>query len=314
MSAGAMTLNAKLQFSGHETFPLRYGWLKKVYDAVRDMEQNGLGTQSVFHADDAIGIFGVGKNMVAAMRHWALASGVLEPVCARSGHWQTTALGRHWLDDSGWDPWLEDPASLWLLHWQFASTPARTSTWYWVFNHCPHTHFDRPLILEHLMQLCHTQGMKRVANSTLKRDVECFIRTYAARFGAVSREESLECPLSELTLLVAHSRERFQLARGPKPTLSRSMFAYAAIQFWQRHYRQTRTMAFETLMHEPGSPGRVFQLDEDALMDLVMDLEVVSEGSVTWSETAGLRQLICLVDPGAINLLSLLARQYAVAS
>ena len=26
------------QLSGHETFPIRYGWLKKAYDAVRDTE------------------------------------------------------------------------------------------------------------------------------------------------------------------------------------------------------------------------------------------------------------------------------------
>ena len=27
------------QFSGHETFPLRYGWLKKAFDAVRATEE-----------------------------------------------------------------------------------------------------------------------------------------------------------------------------------------------------------------------------------------------------------------------------------
>ena len=40
------------QLSGHETFPLRYGWLKKAFDAVRnteDCEDN----RSVFLADDA---------------------------------------------------------------------------------------------------------------------------------------------------------------------------------------------------------------------------------------------------------------------
>ena len=33
------------QLSGHETFPLRYGWLKKAFDAVRDTE--GRRRQSV---------------------------------------------------------------------------------------------------------------------------------------------------------------------------------------------------------------------------------------------------------------------------
>ncbi len=312
MFSEKVPFKAKLQFSGHETFPLRYGWLKKVFDAVRIRERQDLDTQSVFNTDEAIGTFGVGKNMVAAMRHWALAAGIVEPVTPRSGSLRTTPLGQVLLDDAGWDPWLEDPDSLWLLHWQFAATPAKTSTWYWVFNYFPHTHFDRQLIRENLRQLCDAQGMKKVAHSTLRRDVECFIRTYVTKPEVASPEEALECPLTELVLLVAHGRtESFQLIRGARPALSPHMFAYAVAQFWQCRYPRTRTMSFEALMHEPGAPGRVFQLHEEALMDLVMELEQVSTGVLTWSETAGLRQLICHVEPDQLKPLSLMASKYA---
>ena len=43
-------------FSGHETFPLRHGWLEKAYHAVVKHEKNP------FLEDDAIAEFGVGKN------------------------------------------------------------------------------------------------------------------------------------------------------------------------------------------------------------------------------------------------------------
>ena len=48
---------------GHETFPLRYGWLKKAFDAVAEEEATG-NERSVFLAADAIARFGVGRNMV----------------------------------------------------------------------------------------------------------------------------------------------------------------------------------------------------------------------------------------------------------
>ena len=67
------------QLSGHETFPLRYGWLKKAFDAVRSAEDRS-GNKSVFIGEDAIARFGVGKNMVASMRHWATAAGLIEDV------------------------------------------------------------------------------------------------------------------------------------------------------------------------------------------------------------------------------------------
>jgi hypothetical protein len=66
----------KPQFSGHETFPLRYGWLKKAYDAVEEREGRP-DSKAAFTHDDAIARFGVGKNMVASMRYWATASGVI---------------------------------------------------------------------------------------------------------------------------------------------------------------------------------------------------------------------------------------------
>ena len=62
---------SQYQFSGHETFPFRYPWLKKGFDAV-------LSDGGAFLREDAITTLGVGKNMVRAIRHWCLAAGVLE--------------------------------------------------------------------------------------------------------------------------------------------------------------------------------------------------------------------------------------------
>ena len=114
----------KPKLSGHETFPLRYGWLKKAYDAVRDVGRVD-GNRSVFADDGAIAQFGVGKNMVRSMRHWAMAAGVV------SGDGRaTTEFGRYLFADDGLDPYMEDPATAWLVHWRIAGNAAYT-TWFW---------------------------------------------------------------------------------------------------------------------------------------------------------------------------------------
>ena len=79
------------QFSGHETFPLRYGWLKKAFDEVHATEEQG-ENKWVFLREDSIARFGVGKNMVASMRHWATATGMIEEATSQS--LATTKLGR----------------------------------------------------------------------------------------------------------------------------------------------------------------------------------------------------------------------------
>lgn len=303
--------DTKLQFSGHDTFPLRYGWLKKVFDAVRACELQGIDTKSVFSAQDAIARFGVGKNMVTAMRYWALAAGIIEAESLRLGPYKTTKIGRALLNDEGFDPWMEDPTSLWLLHWRFAATPERTSTWFWVFNHCPYGNFDRPLIEQSLVRWCEDNDQKVAAPTTLKRDVDCFVSTYVEKPGPESREDTLESPLTELSLIRTISRkDGFQFARGPKPTLNLGMFAFAIAEFWRNSHAGAGTLSFEVLQHGAGSPGRVFVLDEESLVDFATELEATTNGAFAWSETAGLRQLICRADPKSIDPMPFLLNGY----
>src|SRR3546814_19457538 len=70
MKHGAFDNDSKGQFAGHETFPLRLLWLKKAFDAVANGVSSG-----TFQEQEAITRFGVGRNMAASMRYWAIASG-----------------------------------------------------------------------------------------------------------------------------------------------------------------------------------------------------------------------------------------------
>lgn len=90
----------KPQFSGHETFPLRYGWLEKAFEAV---DASGLNNSKIFSDDAAIAHFGVGKNMVAAIRFWAQVAGVL---VTDGKDLDTTEFGRRLLSPDGLDPYL----------------------------------------------------------------------------------------------------------------------------------------------------------------------------------------------------------------
>lgn len=103
----------KDKFSGHQTFAFRHGWLEK---GVKFVTAHG-----VFSQDDAIVGLGVGKNMVESIRYWCQMTGVITVANQKDGTDQVTGFAHHLLDDAGWDPFLEDDASLWLLHWQLAT-------------------------------------------------------------------------------------------------------------------------------------------------------------------------------------------------
>ena len=46
------------------------------------------------------------------------------------------------------------------------------------------------------------------------------------------------------------------------------IFLFALADFWARRAPEQATLAIDTPAYEPGSPGRIFKLDEDALIDL----------------------------------------------
>lgn len=278
----------KPQFSGHETFPLRYGWLKKCYDRVSATEQEP-DNKSLCWGGDAIARFGVGKNMVSSMRHWATVAGIIEEP---SGTHQvkTTPLGQLLFGVNGVDPFLEYPNSLWLIHWKLATEWKKKTTWYWAFSYYSAVTFERDKFIKRLQR-----DWPNAAQTTVKNDVACFVRTYAAQPSSAKagRDDSLECPLTELGLIKPVSkRDGFRFVRGQKTTLGDGTFVYALIEFWKEFSPASSTLSFEAIAHKPGSPGRVFLLDENDVADRLSHIDSVTNNALRWSETAGLKQVV----------------------
>lgn len=295
----------KPQFSGHETFPLRHGWLKKIFDAV-SARDGAPENKTIFTNDDAIARFGVGKNMVTSMRHWSIATGIIRP----SGI-ETTPLGRFIFGNDGVDPYLEHPATLWLIHWHLAGRPDKT-TWFWLFSHFAGNTFERENLCKGLQRLAKELGWNRASSITIKRDVECLVRTYAAK-SLTDRngyEEDLESPLAELGMIKATGkRDGFRLVNGSKPSLRSGAFLYALCDFWQ-NFSGASTLSFESIAYEPGSLGKVFLLDETDLSERLQDIEDISNGALKWSETAGLKQVIRNRNIGETELFNLIRSDY----
>lgn len=311
----------KLQFAGHETFPLRYGWLNKAFDEVSRVAEDPDGdTNAIFYDDASIANFGVGKNMVVSMRHWAIAAGVIHTPEGEPGTRQNRLMpapfGDLLLRDG--DPYLEHPASLWLIHWNLASRPGRATTWYWAFNELSEPNIDRDLLTERLMRriaaLRESGRMKefRVTEATVKRDVECFVRTYLTRpiTGRSVQEDNLESPLSELGLLQPVGvGNAFRFRRGPKPTLPDEVFIHALLTFWNHRYSTRREFSVEAITHEPGGPGRVFLMDEESVADRLAAAADLTHGAIRLDESTGMRQVYAH-DLSAIKSLDLLRAMY----
>ena len=277
-------------FSGHETFVFRYTWLKKGVDALSK-------DPKAFGRDDAIVDLGVGKNMVRSIRHWVLATGVAEEEPrSRGQELRVSRLGKFIFGggDPGVDPFLEDPNTLWLLHWSLMSNLARSTTWQWAFNRLPSNEFTRESLYQSLEDEIQRLNLPLPSESTIKRDIEVFVRTYLS--GRSSRgaaiEDTLDCPLTELGLIEEVSGTNLlNIRRGPKSTLARRTFAFCLSEFWNRVAPGGKTLAFSEIAYSKDSPGTVFKLDENSIIEYLETLETATDGAMGYVESAGLKQV-----------------------
>ncbi|ATQ75848.1 hypothetical protein CR152_15930 [Massilia violaceinigra] len=281
--------NAPAHFSGHETFPLRQMWLKKAYDQAKS---GGIILKSTFTDDNAIAEFGVGKNMVGAIRHWALACNVMTDEGAPPGAYRVTEAANAILSDGGLDPYSENPTTAWYAHWWLAGKGHRSTTWKWLFNNVTTPMFSREELEAALTE--YARGLdsnRKLAPATLSRDIDTCLRGYAPRSAGGSPEEYAEPMLGELGLISEERKGHFAFRRGPKATLHDGMFAYALLDFWDSAAPGLSSLAFEQIAFNEGSPGRVFKLDEDSIAERLQGLENLTRGALTWTDTAGLKQV-----------------------
>lgn len=300
------------RFSGHETFPLRYAWLPKAHRLLLK-DPMGLGDE-----ESAMVELGLGKNMVRALRFWVQAAGLAEP--QNKEGYRVTDLAHAVLDPEGFDPYLEDVRTLWLLHWQL-TTRIEDPLFAWAFllNRWQHPELTRSRVLETFRREAARLG-RDLSDVTLDQHFDVFLHTYVptrGRRGDV-QEESLDSPLVELNLIVcigeqsADARGRrepvYAFRREPKPEISPELFAYTLDRFWRDRRSAEGTLTFRDVAVAQGSPGQVFKLPEWDIRERLHLLESTTDGALRYEESAALERVV-RGDAAAGDLLSLVYQQ-----
>jgi hypothetical protein len=272
-------------FARHETFHPRFGWLKKGFDKISN--DGGL-----FRSEEASVTLGVGKNMVKSIRYWCIAFKIIEKDEDEPGEFRPTTFAINLLSDDGWDPFLENPASLWLLHWQLFKPPCDTPVWYLTFNEFNQIEFTVDELLlaskEFKMRLF---PKKRLSDLSIGKDVNCILRMYVDRSSLKQmKEDSLDSPFTQLNLInkIGDSK-RFIFNFNNKPTLPSEIIVWACLDYSASTDNEAKTISLSRLLYESGSPGQVFKITEASLCDAI---ETVSKSlnNIALTDTAGMIQ------------------------
>jgi len=289
----------KPKFTGHDTFPLRHGWLFKATNLIKNNEL--ISTSENEQAARTIEILGVGKNMVNAIRYWAEVSKVVETRIFNSISVQEiTPLGSYIFDSlSGHDPYLEDIGTLWLLHFFLCFDDEQLTAYRYFFNYSNSIYFEKTKLVDDLLDdLVHLTRNSSANRATIKKDVDCFLATYAEKYRTGTKKKAIDedyftSPLTELGLVKDLGRGFYQCDLDERPTLPLNIFTYALVEFFKfvNAESQSRQISFEDTLTRPLSPGRIFKLSEAELGRLIDEAEANSNGSIVWVDSLGLKQI-----------------------
>lgn len=283
------------KFSGHETFPCRYAWLPKAFLAIKD-------DSKVFSdVENAMVVMGVGKNMVRSIQFWVQMAGVAE--LGKNGEFHTTEFGEALLSREGFDPFLEDIRTLWLIHWRFSCFSKEPMfAWDYLLNHWHRPEITRSEILPVFVVEAERLGRK-LSPVTLEQHFDTFLHTYVPTQSPKGdiREDNLDSPLVELEILQkvgehktdgSGKRENvYAFRREEKDEITPELFIYCLAEFWERRAND-KTMAFREISVGHGSPGQIFKLPELAIRERLESIEVDSRGAFTYQESSNLQQVV----------------------
>ena len=281
------------KFGAHQTFSPRFGWLKKAFDGVSKNPQ-------IFSDDDAPRHLRVGKNMVDSIAFWATAFRVISPLSekAKSGArlYEATPFGRFIFDsERGVDNYLEDPNTLWLLHWNSLQVGCQLPVWWLSFNSFPAVEFSSEALQIFVLEQTTASDWNFNNLKPIQKDVDCLLKMYSPRENQarLTVDDFLDSPFRDLGLLTPSSltTSGFRFEYGPKAGLSAEVALTICLDFIARTTPDARTVTIGRLVSDHGSPGRLLKLSEQALGELLSSATSLFPDLVSLSSPTGSMQL-----------------------
>ena len=281
----------KYRFSGHETFPIRYGWIEKMTDFINNNAKDSVFSMDLLKPENTSVDFGLGFNMAKSLKHWVFATNILETISKNTVKY--TNAGNIIFGHKGKDKYLENINTIWFLHYKLTSSLSNCTTWAWFFNYFTESRFDKNKLFNDLITFAdRSQG--NFSEESLKRDIDCFLRSYTVKQISSEKliEDGLESPFLELELIQSESSNNFFINRDFRQTLSPEIFTISLVNYIRSHNISSSTVSIDKLLYDPFSPGCIFKLNKEAIETLLEVVGSITSDNLFLDVSAGLSQVV----------------------
>jgi hypothetical protein len=273
-------INTKLTFSGHDTFHCRHLWLKKGYEFIKSGKK--------FTDVDAVVFLGVGKNMVSSIRFWMKAFDLID-----DNDELKEIAHKIFADKNGWDPFLEDDATLWILHHNLVKK-GLASTYNLVFNELrkEKIEFSRKNYVDFINRKCQLNNIRLTSLNTLNDDFGVFTKMYLRTdLQSKDKEDTFSGILTELDLITEFKKgaETYLVIENKdRDDIPEEILLYAILS----DDRFDRSVNVRSLEIEDNSLASIFAITRTGLINKIENLSNNKKFKfLKYSDHAGIKEL-----------------------
>ena len=280
-----------MKFRAHDTFAIRKGWLHK---GMRHVVNN----PRIFVDKDInpMDEFGIGANMVKALRYWLQATGLTEENTGNNRNQYLSPFGEEvWAND----PYLEEDGTLLLIHYFLASNEKMATAWYYFFNHYKVVDITEESFIagikSYLLNIL-KEGESLPSDRALTDDFDCIVKTYTPNTSS-SPESNMGCPLSDLSLLATTEKSKYVKVNAKSSAINPLIILAVIIN--ESAKNESKEIKISKLENDPCNIGKIFNLDALTIATYLDKLQNMDY--ITVNRTAGLDIILLRTDMNFIQ-------------
>ena len=269
-----------IKLQGHEKFPLREGWLTKGIE-ILDVDE----PSKIFSADYGPDAFGIGSNMVKALRYWLRAFGLIEEMPGKGVI--LTPFGNL---IKSYDLYIENDFSLWLLHSHIVKNVDIATTWYMFFNKCDLVEFEKDDVFKVLKrEIDIYSDYVKYSERSLSVDIDVLLSMYSRDKEMIDPEDKNISPFVKLELIKS-TNKTYSKSSSKSKSMSEWVILYEILE----KLKDRNDISIEELSHGINGLAKLYNLT-DMEINYYLD-RLHGDEKIRLDRTAGLDMIYKVID------------------
>ncbi len=244
-----------------------------------------------FTSPNAVAYLGVGKNMVSSIRFWSRAIGL-------SVNDKPSPFAKSIFDSEiGYDPYLEDEGTLWLLHY-YLITNRIASLYHLTFLEFQREkkEFDRNQLLAFVRRKCNVPEQRNVYNeNTVKKDIGVLLHNYVTPTESRSNED-FSAIFLDLGLIDSIGQDLFAFSDIHPDHIHPDILLYALLDY----KGQDNTISLDGMQEI----ALIFGLSITNLIELMREVVAQHPEDLSYTDNSGVKNLQFIHDIDAFAVLN----------